>query len=251
MSNYTLQNDGVLNYNGVVYPYHPSSGLPWTSESIAKYVMNEEAKHVQALIDQQTFIDGELKVQYAGHIVFTSTAVNENTGIVLQAPNHEAEFSEMTITKNSVLKLVANIQSDKNDDATVLTDLPNDMFRIPIRNQDTGEQDLLLGTLDKGILTVEAALDKAGYWEVTEELINSKLPDGFNLAMDKIVFAVVSVPKTSIIESTASETPSLQSTASVSNISEPIVSQSSVSESPVTESIILEVNVNTDNATSA
>ena len=188
--------------DGVEITCHPQSGLLWLNKEEALiYAKAEEERETK----EQTQINMSLDKSYAGHIVFTSTVVNENTGTVLQAPNPENEFSEMTITKNSVLKLVANIQSDKHDDSSILTDLPNDMFRIPIRNQDTTEQDLLLGTLDKGILTVEAAMDKAGYWEVTEALINSKLPDDFKLAMEKMVFAVVSVPKTPVIDATVSE----------------------------------------------
>lgn len=48
---------------------------------------------------------------------------------------------EMTVTKGSVLVLVASILSDASDSSTVITSLPKDMFRIPVRNQDTGEQE--------------------------------------------------------------------------------------------------------------
>ncbi|SFD16642.1 hypothetical protein SAMN02745724_03722 [Pseudoalteromonas denitrificans DSM 6059] len=217
---YTWNKDNLyLNsaIDGSIIPNDPRSGEKWANESVA--MLWAEAEKVRAEA-QALLLSSPQSLNYTGHIVFTSNVVNENTGTVLQAPNPEAEFSEMTITKNSVLKLVANIQSDKNDEATVLTDLPNDMFRIPIRNQDTAEQDLLLGTLDKGILTVEAVMDKAGYWEVTEALINSKLPDDFNLAMEKMVFAVVSVPKASMVDTTTSEASSSQAIESVSNAAE-------------------------------
>ncbi|WDE11149.1 hypothetical protein [Thalassomonas haliotis] len=171
--------------DGTEFTTNPVTGLLWQSE--------EEALAYAALeIESQS--EPEVKEpSYAAYVVFDGPAVAAETGVVLQAPNLEAEFSETTVTLGSTLQLTAKLLTDKTDPESLLTDLPKDLFRIPVVNQATGEQDLFAGILENGIITVNAPMNKAGYWEVNEELINSKLADDFYLGLDKTVFAVVNV----------------------------------------------------------
>ena len=122
--------------DGSILSNNPISGELWANKTDAEKWAKEQKAIVEA---EELALHTPLVPIYAGHIVLTSTAVKENTGAILQAPNPEASFSEMTVTKGSVLVLVASILSDASDSSTVITSLPKDMFRIPVHNQDSGE----------------------------------------------------------------------------------------------------------------
>jgi len=175
----------LVSADGSELTNNPETGMLWSSE-------NEALAYVQAEIDVQAGLEVS-EPGYAAYVQFDVPGVAADTGVILQAPNAEAEFSETTVTLGSVLQLSAKLLTDKDKPESLLTDMPKDLFRIPVVNQATGEQDLFAGILENGVVTVNAPMTKPGYWEVNEQEINSKLPDDFRLGLDKTVFAVVNV----------------------------------------------------------
>ncbi|WDE04664.1 hypothetical protein SG34_025595 [Thalassomonas viridans] len=187
--------------DGTEFTNNPETGELWRNEEEALDYAKAEAK----LQEQQP----ENEISYAAYVVFDIPAVASDSGVILQAPNPEAEFSETTVSLGATLLLKAKLLADKEDEFSLLTELPRDLFRIPVVNQATGEQDLFAGVLDGGVITVNAPMTKAGYWEINEQLINSKLADDFRLALDKTVFAVVNVDADIALSLTNNEAPAL------------------------------------------
>ena len=187
MTDFTWNNDKkvLVAVDGTEFTNNPETGLLWQSQEEA---LSYAAAEVQLKAGPEV-----IEPSYNAYVVFDVPKVKADTGTILQAPNAEAEFAETTVTLNSTLELTAKLLTDKEAPDSLLTELPKDLFRIPVVNQATGEQDLFAGILENGIITVNAPMTKAGYWEVNEELINSKLPDDFRLGLDKTIFAVVNV----------------------------------------------------------
>lgn len=188
MTEFTWNNEKqlLISTDGTEFTNNPETGLLWQNEEEALAYAQAEAESQAAQESRQT-------LTYSGYVVFEAPRVATDSGAILQAPNSEAEFSETTVTLGSTLQLTAKLLADKADPESLLTNMPKDLFRIPVINQATGEQDLFAGILESGIITVNAPMSKSGYWEVNEELINSKLADDFYLGLDKTVFAVVNV----------------------------------------------------------
>ena len=188
MTEFTWNNEKQLlvSIDGTELTNNPKTGLIWKNEGEALTYVSGEAEY-------QAEQAANLAESYSAYVVFDAPAVAVDSGVILQAPNAEAEFSETTVTLGSTLQLTAKLLTDKNDESSLLTSLPKDLFRIPVVNQATGEQDLFAGILQNGIISVNAPMTKAGYWEVNEALVNSKLPADFRLGLDKTVFPVVNV----------------------------------------------------------
>ncbi|WP_281559429.1 hypothetical protein [Thalassomonas sp. RHCl1] len=187
----------LVSADGTEFTNNPETGLLWQSEDEALAFAQSETEY-QA--EQK-----KVEENYTAYVVFDTPAVAADSGVILQAPNPEAEFSETTVTLGSTLQLTAKLLKDKENPESLLTSVAKDLFRIPVQNESTGEQDLFAGILENGVITVNAPMTKAGYWEVNEELINSKLADNFRLGLDKTVFAVVNVDASIAATLTASE----------------------------------------------
>lgn len=62
-----------------------------------------------------------------------------------------------------------------------ITGLSDDFFRMPVTRADTGRVIYLPAILTDGVLTVTGSMPTSGKWVVTEEAINSALPDTIRL----------------------------------------------------------------------
>lgn len=213
----------LVSVEGTELTNNPETGQLWQSEEEALAYAQAEAEF-QA--EQEVS-----EITYAAYVVFEPAKVATDSGVILQAPNPEAEFSETTVTLGSTLQLTAKLLTDKDNPESLLTDMPKDLFRIPVVNQATGEQDLFAGILANGIISVNAPMTKAGYWEINEELINSKLADDFRLGLDKTVFAVVNVDA-AIVETLNAETVNTETL----NINEPLDADKLISKEELANS---------------
>ncbi|WDD98367.1 hypothetical protein [Thalassomonas actiniarum] len=187
MTEFTWNNhkEVLVATDGTEFTNNPETGLLWQSEE-------EALAYAQAEVELQAGPE-VTEITYTAYVVFDTPVVAAESGVILQAPNSETDFDETTVTLGSTLQLTAKLLTDKEDPESLFTSVPKDLFRIPVVNQATGEQDLFAGILENGVITINAPMTKAGYWEVNEELVNSKLADDFRLGLDKTVFAVVNV----------------------------------------------------------
>ena len=169
------QNQSAL-IDGVIHLCDPRTGKPW-----------QDATAVASYIEAQTPAEISTPPK-VGHLVITSVTLAADKGSIVE----EYANNEITVAKGSVLKIQVSVLSDPTDPKSIISALTGKTFRIPAVEQDTQERELFLGTLTDGIINVTVPLDKAGFWEINEGLINSRLPAKEQFNMDTQVFAVVS-----------------------------------------------------------
>lgn len=194
MEDYFLDTDRVLHWAGTRMPFHPATGETWTEQLAEAYIQQLQ----RSIPDEQEEEDVEKDI-YVGFIRVTDISVKAGTGEKITTSESD-DVSEITVTKGSVVCISANVLADKTNAASVKTDLEKNVFRIPVVNQQTRERELFVCVLDKGVLTVEAPMDKAGYWQINQALINERLAEGAKFEMSDMLFAVVNTTQETLVK---------------------------------------------------
>ena len=94
-------------------------------------------------------------------------------------------LADVTCPVGSVLTVLAELVDAEN------TPLPlSENFRMPLLSRD-GREKVLLAAMSDGQVTITVPLRESGVWSVTEEMINSALPESLRMAFSGITIYVV------------------------------------------------------------
>jgi len=173
----------VLARDGSRIVTNPETGQAWQDKQMANAWIQRELLRLKPDLHNETD-------SYLGIIQIDSVAVKEQTGNLITTTELEGQPSEVTVSVGTVLTIKASLLATGAGDDK-LQQLENQLFRIPLKNQKTGEVLLFAGLVEQGLIELEVPLQQVGFWQVDQQLINEKLPAEHRLAMTALTISVV------------------------------------------------------------